>query len=147
MPEMRVSLQLQYGLLSVHLARCSSLQIQNRVVYIRHVSEQMASRTRSTGLRIICYCRTMKAVALLLLAAALAAVEAAPPGDVCRVLLEICCTRPYLFSAFLQEHQRPAEADCNIMLLHESLPVWLRRHPVPSQGPLPRLHIAALTCI
>ena len=49
--------------------------------------------------------RTMKTVALLLLVAALAAVEAAPPGDVCRVLLEICCTRAYLFSAFLQEHQ------------------------------------------
>lgn len=105
MPKMRPSLQFQFGPLSVHLARCSSLQNQNRVVYIRHASEQMASRTRSTALRIICYCRTMKTVALLLLVAALAAVEAAPPGDVCRVLLEICCTRAYLFSAFLQEHQ------------------------------------------
>jgi hypothetical protein len=104
-PEMRVSLQLDFGLLFVSVARCSSLQTQDRVVYIRRVSEQTASRTRSTGLRLMqCYCRTMKALALLLLVAALAAVEAAPPGDVCRVLLEICCTRAYLFSPFLREH-------------------------------------------
>ena len=105
MPEMRVSLQLNLG-------NCLCLSLAARVFrtriglcYIRHVSEQTASRTRSTGLRLMqCYCRTMKAVALLLLVAALAAVEAAPPGDVCRVLLEICCTRAYLFSPFLREH-------------------------------------------